>query len=839
MAGIAAGYDGTASGVAPGAGIVAVQVFSRFTTEGRSDDVRTWPSDHILGLEHVYDLVVNEGRPIASVNMSFGGGVYTEVCDEYAVKAAVDNLLAVGVATTIPTGNGGSQNGTAYPGCTSSAITVGGTTKADAVMGVSNVAPWMDVFAPGSSIRTSTVGGGFGSASGTSMAAPHVAGAWAVLRQRYPAESVAEILARLQAAGVGIAAGAPEALYPRIQIDAALGDGPTLVYEPGAISFTLDGGDAASEVVVVANGADAGSRDLVWAATVEGAPWASISPASGRVAPGGSATFSLDVDASGLAGGTYAADLVLTTTAQADPSVTIPITLVVGGGSGSGVVSGGPGWYLLGSPTPNTTVDQLAAMNLVAGVPGYYPTFYQGPPATPTLYTAYGATGWTASSGAGEVLASGQGFLWYFWDEAFTPEEPTTYESSAVVLPATLHAPGAINTSDAVRVLHTGGDRFNAMGNPFALPLDLTDIEHWPGGDAVASKGRAFVWDPVLDTWVYGAAAATVQPWEGFVVRATSSGGTLTIPASAALPAGKAAPAPQPRRVLAFELEGREMGTHRAIMDRALEVSFDDGASGGWDDLDAEKLAPLAEAFVRLGVLAEQRRRGGAEGGGEPASGAVVVRGAAGAGDGGGVGGADAAVASDGGPAVVVAHNAARRGDGRGRWTCARGRRTRSRRRRRARKGRVSRPSIRAADGLWRGGAVRALGGDGDGARGRGRGGGARALPVVPNPVREEARISVRAGRLWRGLGALSTTCRAARSRGWRRGRGRRGPHVLRWDDQRPRSRALRRSARRGRSGADTAGRRGPLTPICILAQRRLWREAWLYLGRTGKRLVS
>ncbi|OZC01802.1 M36 family metallopeptidase [Rubricoccus marinus] len=315
---------------------------------------------------------------------------------------------------------------------------------------------------------------------------------------------------------------------------------------------------------------------------------------------GGSATMNLNVDATGFPAGTYTADLVLTTNVPS--TVTMPVTVVVGATAGSATITGSPGWYLMASPTNNTTIEQLASMNLVAGLPGYYPTFFDGTP-SPTLYNGY-RNGWTASTGAGETFASGQAFLWYFWNSAFVPTEPTPNGSAAVAFPVTLTAPGAVNTADVSRVLHTVGDRINVLGNPFGTPLDLTNIKSWPGGGSVASKGRAFVWDPVLSTWISGTAAQRVEAWQGFAVQSVAKGGTLTIPASAAVTpsAAKASPEAELRRVIAFELEGRDAATGRVLLDRSAEVAFEADGADGWDDNDAQKLQPLAASYVSLGV---------------------------------------------------------------------------------------------------------------------------------------------------------------------------------------------------------------------------------------------
>jgi subtilisin family serine protease len=76
VAGIAAGHNDTISGVAPGAAIISIQVFSRFTgsdcqSVGEDPCALSYTSDTIAALERVYDL--RETYNIAAVNMSLGG----------------------------------------------------------------------------------------------------------------------------------------------------------------------------------------------------------------------------------------------------------------------------------------------------------------------------------------------------------------------------------------------------------------------------------------------------------------------------------------------------------------------------------------------------------------------------------------------------------------------------------------------------------------------------------------------------------------------------------------------------------------------------------------------
>ena len=253
VAGIAAGRGLTFSGVAPDATIISIQVFSSFSSSEDcgarpSPCLLSYTSDQIFGLERVYAL--RSSYNIAAVNMSLGGGLFTSPCDSNSMKAVIDQLRGAGIATVVASGNGESPVGLSSPACISTAISVGSTTNgafkpADQVSSFTNSNQYLSLLAPGEAVLSSTPGGGFGYSSGTSMAAPYVAGAWALVKSKRPSASVKEILSALTASGRPITDPRNGVAVPRINVDTALATLPTscgYAVSPGRVTVGAQAG---------------------------------------------------------------------------------------------------------------------------------------------------------------------------------------------------------------------------------------------------------------------------------------------------------------------------------------------------------------------------------------------------------------------------------------------------------------------------------------------------------------------------------------------------------------------------------------------------------------------
>ena len=178
---VAGTIGGGTYGVAKGVSLVGVRVLD-CNGSGSTSGV-------IAGV----DYVAADASGPAVANMSLGGGAST------SLDAAVRRGIASGVTFVVAAGNENQNACNASPARTAEALTVGATDSADRRASFSNYGSCVDLFAPGVSIRsawatsnTATV-----SISGTSMAAPHVAGAAALVLAGSPGASPAAVSSAL------------------------------------------------------------------------------------------------------------------------------------------------------------------------------------------------------------------------------------------------------------------------------------------------------------------------------------------------------------------------------------------------------------------------------------------------------------------------------------------------------------------------------------------------------------------------------------------------------------------------------------------------------------------
>jgi hypothetical protein len=226
VASVAVGNDGVNFGVARGAKLVPIDVFSRDSdTDACAPYAAPCELTDSLAVLEALDYVNEHAAElnIAAVNLSLGGDPREGYCDDDPRKGVIDMLRQKGIAVAAASSNDGLTGKISAPACISSAVAVGATNDGLTVATFSNVASTLDVVAPGVGVLAAAgTGTGLASRNGTSVAAPHVAGAWAVMRSAAPVATFDQLENALKQTGIGVTRAGSGVVIPKIQVATAI-----------------------------------------------------------------------------------------------------------------------------------------------------------------------------------------------------------------------------------------------------------------------------------------------------------------------------------------------------------------------------------------------------------------------------------------------------------------------------------------------------------------------------------------------------------------------------------------------------------------------------------------
>jgi len=333
------------------------------------------------------------GRPADIINLSLGGGGFSQVEQDLFSQLHADGIFVVAAA-----GNASSSL-PSYPAAYSGVVSVSGVDIDRNLAPYSNFGVTIDVAAPGGNLATDRNGDGYadgvlgpggddhtGSLAftyspymGTSMAAPHVAGIASLMLAVDPALTPTEFDTLLAAGsltedlgGDGAAVRNDQFGYGLIDAQKAVlaaldlaGGGalpPSLATSPALLDF---GSNLTSLPLVLAN---AGGGSLTVTNVSFTAPWITEVALGVEPVPGsGLGTYIVTVERLGLASGIYAA----TITFETDLPASYPVTLLMQVGAGSVPDAGFHSIELIDPDSGEPLQSVSAAINPVSGTYSY------------------------------------------------------------------------------------------------------------------------------------------------------------------------------------------------------------------------------------------------------------------------------------------------------------------------------------------------------------------------------------------------------------------------------------------------------------------------------------
>lgn len=225
-------------GIAPKAEIISVKVM---------DSANSFRS--FAQIYRGLDWILTHHPEVDVINMSLGSFTLfsSQVCDNTAIALGMDVVIkalrARGVLVTASSGNQASLTGTTLPACMTPVLGVGATFDAkgvyangvcsdadaqrDEVTCFTNSTDSVDIVAPGAMITSAMLNKKIATWAGTSMAAPHVAGAIALMKQRSRERMTSdEIETVLKTTGTRVTDARNGLSFPRLDISAAISATP-------------------------------------------------------------------------------------------------------------------------------------------------------------------------------------------------------------------------------------------------------------------------------------------------------------------------------------------------------------------------------------------------------------------------------------------------------------------------------------------------------------------------------------------------------------------------------------------------------------------------------------
>ncbi len=252
------------------------------------------------------------------------------------------------------------------------------------------------------------------------------------------------------------------------------------------------------------------------------------------------------------------------------------------------VITGDAGWRMLSSPVAGLMYNDLQKNTVIQGFPA------AGPGRDVNLYTGYNGKNWTAPSDLSESIMSGHGFILYFFNNNL---------SGSKKLPIAFDLKGALPNTSVTVPLHADGDRFNLVGNPFPVYIDMNSIG--AAGGSLAS-GVAQIWDDESGSYMLSTEQDNrIKPYQGFFIQ-NDNASAITFQASSLSTnsvAKKVSNDSGSHAIIGLQVIDYDSTQSERVLDKAVALYFSNNSETGWDKWDMQKLVPLSSNYTILGIL--------------------------------------------------------------------------------------------------------------------------------------------------------------------------------------------------------------------------------------------
>ncbi|MGM0588831.1 MAG: lamin tail domain-containing protein [Bacteroidota bacterium] len=247
-------------------------------------------------------------------------------------------------------------------------------------------------------------------------------------------------------------------------------------------------------------------------------------------------------------------------------------------------VNGTSGWRMLSAPVADWELTNLDDDIPLQGI---------GNSDDLNIYTSYNGSSFVGPSSINDQLNSGEGFIVYVFnnDIGGSSQLPVQVDIGSGTEPG----------SDVSVSLHSNGDLWNLVGNPYKSPIDVTAITT-TGGTLASGVGQ--IWDNESSSYITTTTNGDkVLPWQGVFVQNTDAT-SLTIPTSAKTTGNDARlyKEKSEQAYIHFTLSADESNEGKQISDRSTVLYFSDEATHEWDIMDAQKLSPLSSEYVLMNL---------------------------------------------------------------------------------------------------------------------------------------------------------------------------------------------------------------------------------------------